>query len=106
MNKLPKLAPLLKLTPANIALTAPRRMGKSLTLSTLKLIKLLGTDDLIKLLEKKGHADAQKQIEELEMMFKGTDDYRYIKFPQPVTILDLSSAKSEASLKTAIKKAI
>ena len=45
--------PLLKNRTGGIALTAPRRMGKSMTLSTLKLIKLLGTEDLIKLLELK-----------------------------------------------------
>lgn len=52
VNKIIPLMPLI-IEPGCVALTAPRRMGKSMTLSTLHLIKLLGTQDFILLMDKK-----------------------------------------------------
>ena len=65
VNKMPMIAKLLEDPSGGIALTAPRRMGKSMTLSTLKLIKLLGTEDLIKWLEQQELNQAAQVIREL-----------------------------------------
>ena len=53
-----------------IALTAPRRMGKSMTLSTLHMMKLLGLNDLLKLVMK----EKQSENSRLKTTLQGAID--------------------------------
>ena len=55
VNKIPKLIPLLDHNITNIALTAPRRMGKSMNLRTIFMIKLLGLHGFFRILDKYEH---------------------------------------------------
>ena len=64
MNKIPDVLPLLNNTSRGISLTAPRRMGKSMTLSTLQFIKLLGLSDLKELLKLKSPSLLESILEE------------------------------------------
>ena len=87
MNKIPKLVPLLKNQSQSIALTAPRRMGKSMTLQTLYLMKLLGLKDFLRVLEKEGYTDMTGKIEKAmeSIITKKNQDLYY--HPQPTIIL-------------------
>lgn len=85
--------------PRCVALTAPRRMGKSMTLSTLHLIKLLGTQDFILLMDKKtdkipGWDFTKKRL--LEQPYRKQFNVNfYWEIPQPVAIMTPDLAKNE-----------
>lgn len=87
MNKIPKLLPLLKKQSGGIALTAPRRMGKTMNLRTIFLLKLLGVSDFIRVLDYHGYTEITKETKMALDSIIGKHNKDLYYHPKPVAIL-------------------